>query len=123
MRVAIDYSRVYNTIFFESFVDLERLSVFHVICQKTATAEMSKKDMRREDLSTCHPASQYVKAHTNPTSVIPYTEPPKSKDDADFQGTLASTLPMAAVCPSNPSACKPGASRPSPKSHVASRLS
>lgn len=40
---------------------------------------MSKKDMRREDL------------------IIPYTEPPKSKDDADFQGTLASTLPMAAI--------------------------
>ncbi|KAM0718289.1 hypothetical protein Q7P37_006621 [Cladosporium fusiforme] len=40
----------------------------------------SKKDMRREDL------------------IVPYTEGPQDKDAAgDFQGTISSTLPMAAI--------------------------
>ncbi|KAJ9622751.1 Eukaryotic translation initiation factor eIF-1 [Taxawa tesnikishii (nom. ined.)] len=40
---------------------------------------MSKKDMRREDL------------------IVPYMEPANQKNDADVQGTMASTLPMAAI--------------------------
>ncbi|KAL1583383.1 hypothetical protein WHR41_08031 [Cladosporium halotolerans] len=39
----------------------------------------SKKDMRREEL------------------IVPYTEPPTDKDASDFQGTISSTLPMAAI--------------------------
>nr|POF16712.1 uncharacterized protein CFP56_71353 [Quercus suber] len=40
---------------------------------------MSKKDMRRDDL------------------VVPYTEPKQEKESQDMQGTMASTLPMAAI--------------------------
>ncbi|KAK5742282.1 hypothetical protein LTS12_024326 [Elasticomyces elasticus] len=40
----------------------------------------NRKDMRREDL------------------IVPYTEPEEKKDaSSDIQGTMASTLPMAAI--------------------------
>ncbi|KAM0696320.1 hypothetical protein Q7P36_003566 [Cladosporium allicinum] len=39
----------------------------------------TKKDMRREEL------------------IVPYTESPSDKETNDFQGTISSTLPMAAI--------------------------
>ncbi|KAF2132256.1 hypothetical protein P153DRAFT_364687 [Dothidotthia symphoricarpi CBS 119687] len=39
----------------------------------------SRKDMRRADL------------------IVPYAEPAKDKSDGDMSGTMASTLPMAAI--------------------------
>ncbi|CAK3784968.1 translation initiation factor [Lecanosticta acicola] len=39
----------------------------------------NKKDMRREDL------------------IVPYMEPEKDKENTDFQSTMTSTLPMAAI--------------------------
>ncbi|KAI9701691.1 MAG: hypothetical protein M1820_006319 [Bogoriella megaspora] len=39
----------------------------------------AKKDMRRPDL------------------IVPYLDPPKSKDEADVTSTMSSTLPMVAI--------------------------
>ncbi|KAK4495400.1 hypothetical protein PRZ48_013731 [Zasmidium cellare] len=39
----------------------------------------AKKDMRRDDL------------------IVPYSDPDKDKENSDFQSTMSSTLPMAAI--------------------------
>jgi len=65
----------------------------------------TKKDMRREELSTRSPLPlplPLLHKMTNFTShnaVVPYTETPSDKENNDFQGTISSTLPMAAVSP------------------------
>lgn len=46
----------------------------------TSTAMASKKDMRRTDL------------------IIPFVEPEKEAKEGDMQSTIASTMPMMAVC-------------------------
>ena len=61
----------------------------------------TKKDMRRAELSThdpfdlhaLHLQNKQLTIHT----VVPYTEGPQDKENNDFQGTISSTLPMAAV--------------------------
>ncbi|KAK5679504.1 hypothetical protein LTS10_008325 [Elasticomyces elasticus] len=59
----------------------------------------NRKDMRREDLSgwtVCTLIDGAEMADTN--AVVPYTEPEEKKDaSSDIQGTMASTLPMAAI--------------------------
>lgn len=60
----------------------------------------TKKDMRREELSTQTLAVVILPKDslqlTSPP-VVPYTESPADKENNDFQGTISSTLPMAAV--------------------------
>ena len=60
-------------------------------------ATASKKDMRREDLSTFYPSKiSLLLSITKCVSVIPYKEPSVEKSD-EIANTMATTLPMVAV--------------------------
>ena len=57
--------------------------------------------MRRAELSTHDPIDLHTlllqNKHLTTELVVPYTEGPQDKENNDFQGTISSTLPMAAV--------------------------
>jgi len=59
----------------------------------------TKKDMRRAELSMpiFTPSSPKKDTQLTNSPVVPYTEGPQDKETNDFQGTISSTLPMAAV--------------------------